>query len=112
MIQIPAVKLPEGRVFQGPTDLDELFDGVEIEISPRWMGQKIRKNDMYMELGGPKHGYQSYIHVEVDTNEDNVEDGRGVRPSEYEPVDEAWILDGHSLLAEGVEQVDNGHSKG
>ena len=35
MIRIPAVKLPEGRVFQAPTELDELFDGVEIEISPR-----------------------------------------------------------------------------
>jgi acetyl-CoA decarbonylase/synthase complex subunit beta len=76
MIRIDAVKLPEGKVFQAPTELDELFDGVEIEISPRWMGQKIRKADMYMEIGGPKHGYQSYIHVDVVPDEDQVEDGR------------------------------------
>ena len=65
MIRVPGVKFPEGRVFKAPPDLDELFDGVEMEISPRWMGQKVRKEDIYLEIGGPKHGYQSYIHVEV-----------------------------------------------
>lgn len=76
MIRIPGVDLPEGRVFQAPTDLDDLFDGVEMEISPRWMGQKVRKDDIHLEIGGPKHGYQSYIHVQVVDNPDDVDDGR------------------------------------
>ncbi|MFO7962292.1 MAG: CO dehydrogenase/CO-methylating acetyl-CoA synthase complex subunit beta [Desulfobacterales bacterium] len=76
MIEIPGIKLPKGRIYQAPTDFDELFDGVEIEISPRWMGQKVRKSDMYMEIGGPKHGYTSYIHCDVMKNAEDVEDGR------------------------------------
>lgn len=89
MIRIPGIKFPEGNVYQGPTELDELFDDIEIEISPRWMGQKVRKDDMYMELGGPKHGYTSFIHCDVAKEADDVVDGRieliGPEIDEVEP---------------------------
>ncbi len=89
MIRFPEVKLPEGKVFQAPTDLDEMFDDVDIEISPRWMGQKVRKGDMHMEIGGPKHGYHSYIHVQVTEKEEDIENGRieliGPNIDEIEP---------------------------
>ena len=89
MIRIPGIKFPEGIVYQAPTELDELFDDIEIEISPRWMGQKVRKDDMYMELGGPKHGYTSFIHCDVAKEADDVVDGRieliGPEIDEIEP---------------------------
>ncbi|MHC1566683.1 MAG: CO dehydrogenase/CO-methylating acetyl-CoA synthase complex subunit beta [Candidatus Syntropharchaeia archaeon] len=66
----------KGRVYHAPTDLDHLFDGVMYDVSPRWMGQRIRKGEFHVELGGPKHGYNSLWFIEIVEDENDIEDGR------------------------------------
>jgi len=81
--------LSKGRTWQAPVEPDEFFDGVEFEISPRWMGQRIRKDEYHLEVGGPKHGYQSYIHVRAVKDPNEITDGRieliGPEIDEVEP---------------------------
>lgn len=70
------VTLPQGKVYQLDTDLDNLYAGLEdIGIGPRYVGE-IRKGLWYAELGGPKHEYKSYIFTEVEKDENEVVDGR------------------------------------
>lgn len=89
MIKYP-FSLPKPRVYQLPVEEENLFDGLEdLDIGPRWMGQQIRKNDMYVEFGGPKHGYQSFFLVEVCKAASEVVDGKveiyGPEINELEP---------------------------
>ncbi|MDY7036475.1 MAG: CO dehydrogenase/CO-methylating acetyl-CoA synthase complex subunit beta [Thermodesulfobacteriota bacterium] len=83
-------KLPKGRITHLPTDLDNAFEGLEdIGFGPRWLGLKVRKGEYYVELGGPKNEYKSYLCTEVVDNPDEVEDGKfeliGPELSEIEP---------------------------
>lgn len=76
MIKIPA-SLPTPRVFELPREMENLYDGLEeIDIGPRWMGQQVRKNDMHLELGGPKHRYESFFFVQVVKYPQEASDGR------------------------------------
>ena len=64
------------RIYQHPTDLDELFTGVEdIEIGAHFLGH-IRKGDWYLEMGGPKVEYTSYQALEIVDDPDKIVDGR------------------------------------
>lgn len=69
-------KLPKGKVYRMSTDLDHVFDGVTYDIGARWAGQRIRKGDYFLELGGPKHGYNSLWLIEIVHDEEKVDDGR------------------------------------
>ncbi|MDF2956578.1 MAG: CO dehydrogenase/acetyl-CoA synthase beta subunit [Candidatus Alkanophagales archaeon MCA70_species_1] len=68
--------LPKGRVYQAPTDLDHLFDGVKYEISPKWGGERIRKGEYALELGGPRFNYTSVWFIEIVHDPDRIQDGR------------------------------------
>lgn len=50
------------------------FEGFPIEISPAFEGQRVRRKDMYVELGGPKVDYKFEL-VRVKPL-DEVEDGK------------------------------------
>ncbi|MCS7364735.1 MAG: CO dehydrogenase/CO-methylating acetyl-CoA synthase complex subunit beta [archaeon GB-1867-035] len=50
------------------------FEGFPIEISPAFEGQRVRRKDMYVELGGPKIDYKFEL-VRVKPM-DEVEDGK------------------------------------
>jgi acetyl-CoA decarbonylase/synthase complex subunit beta len=66
----------EGRIYQLPVEMDELYEGLDdIEMGPRWMGEKIRKADMLVELGGPRHDYRSWLFTEIVKSRDEVRDG-------------------------------------
>ena len=70
-----AVKVPEGKIYHVPEDLEEALDEVaDIEISPRNMGERIRKNDFHVEYGGPKWFGSIYMNFEVPENGDEVRD--------------------------------------
>ena len=70
------VKLPQGRVFQLPVDIERLWEGVEdIGIGPRYISMP-RKGTWHLELGGPRNDYASFFYVEVISNPDSVADGR------------------------------------
>ncbi len=68
--------LPEGEVFFAPTDPERFFEGIKFDISPRQFGLRVRKHDMYCELGGPKHHYTSFFFIEVVKDAERIEDGR------------------------------------
>jgi len=70
--------LPKGEVYYAPTDPDEFFNGIKYDISPRQFGLRVRKHDMFCELGGPRHRYSSFFFIEVvaDAGEQNA-DGNG-----------------------------------
>ena len=68
--------LPKGKVYHVPTNPDDFFTGISYDISPRQAGQRVRKHDMYCELGGPKQRYSSFFFIEVVKGEDKIEDGR------------------------------------
>ncbi|MEK7848574.1 MAG: CO dehydrogenase/CO-methylating acetyl-CoA synthase complex subunit beta [Chloroflexota bacterium] len=71
------VQLPQGRVFQLPTELRQLYDGLEnIGIGPRHIGGHIRKGEWYVEMGGPKWDYISYWMFQVEPDPTRVHDGR------------------------------------
>jgi acetyl-CoA decarbonylase/synthase complex subunit beta len=44
----------EPRVFQLPTDPEELAEGITVNFGPRYLGERVLREDMYAELGGPK----------------------------------------------------------
>ncbi len=44
----------EPRVFQLPTDPEELAEGISVNFGPRYLGERVLREDMYAELGGPK----------------------------------------------------------
>ncbi len=50
------------------------FEGFPVEISPAFEGQRVRRKDMYVELGGPKVDYKFEL-VRVKSM-DEVEDGK------------------------------------
>jgi CO dehydrogenase/acetyl-CoA synthase beta subunit len=68
--------LPEGEVYHAPTDPDDFFKGIKYDISPRQFGLRVRKHDMYCELGGPRHRYSSFFFIEVVNDADEIKDGR------------------------------------
>lgn len=70
------VKIPEGKIYHVPEDMEEALEEIEedIDISPRHMGERVRKNDYHMELGGPKWFGSIYMIMEVCENEDEVRD--------------------------------------
>jgi len=70
------IKLPEGRVFQLPTDLDDLYTGMEdVGLGPRYI-RHYRKGEWHVELGGPKHEYAGFIFAEIEHEADKIRDGR------------------------------------
>jgi hypothetical protein len=70
------IKLPPGRVWQLPTELDRLWEGVEdIGVGPPYMGI-IRKSEMHVELSGPKTDYTGFLQTEIIYNSDEVVDGK------------------------------------
>ncbi len=68
--------LPEGKVYHAPTNPDDFFKGIKYDISPRQFGLRVRKHDMYCELGGPRHRYSSFFFIEVVNDTDEIKDGR------------------------------------
>ena len=69
-------KLPEPRVFQLPTDLDKLFDGLEdIGLGARYFAH-VPRGEMHLELGGTKSEYISYLYLEVVEDPNEIVDGR------------------------------------
>ena len=69
------VKIPEGKIYHVPEDLEEALEEIsDIDISPRHMGERIRKEDFYVEYGGPKWFGSIYMNLEVTANEDEVRD--------------------------------------
>ena len=70
------VKLPEGRVYELPIEPHLYYDGLEgIGIGPRFGGH-IRKGDWYLELGGPRHNYTSFLFAEWVEDYENLTDGK------------------------------------
>jgi acetyl-CoA decarbonylase/synthase complex subunit beta len=70
------IKVPEGRVYDIGTPLDDLYRGLEdIGVGPRYFGH-IRKGEWYCDLGGPKTGYQSVFWGGLVDEPGLVEDGR------------------------------------
>ena len=68
-------KLPQGRVFQLPTELDHLWDGLDdIGLGLRWLGQ-VKKADMQIELGGPKWDYKMFSIFYIEEDPEKVKDG-------------------------------------
>jgi acetyl-CoA synthase len=69
------VKIPEGKIYHVPEDLEEALEEVsDIDISPRNMGERVRKDDFHVEYGGPKWFGSIYMILEVPENEDEVRD--------------------------------------
>lgn len=68
--------MPKGEVYWMPTEVDHLFDGVRYDIAPRQLGQRIRKADMFLEVGGPKTRYSSFWFIEAVHDPDRIQDGR------------------------------------
>jgi len=64
-VEEAGVKIPEGRVYQLPTDADHLWDGLkDVGLGIRWVAE-VKKADMQIELSGPKWEYKSYTILEV-----------------------------------------------
>lgn len=71
-----SAKLPASRVFQLPTDLGKLFDGLEdVGLGPRYFAH-VPRGEMHLELGGAKNEYISYLLLEVVENPNEIFDGR------------------------------------
>jgi acetyl-CoA decarbonylase/synthase complex subunit beta len=121
------IKVPEGKIIQLPLDPEELFDDLPVDISPRWASERVRKNDTWVELGGPKHDYKSFIVTEICDLEDitpgkveivgpdldELEEGTTLPfgyymklagkelHKDYEAFFERWAIDNHTRI-EGV----------
>src|SRR5512136_1744476 len=68
-------KLPPGRVFQLPTELDHLWDGLDdIGLGLRWLSE-VKKADMQIELGGPKWDYKMFSIFYIEEDPSKVKDG-------------------------------------
>ena len=68
------VKIPEGKIYHVPEDLEEALEEIDLEISPRYMGERIRKDEYFAEFGGPKWFGSIYMLLEVVTDENEVRD--------------------------------------
>lgn len=68
------VKIPEGKIYHVPDDLEDAIEQIPFQISPRHMGERIRKDDFAVEYGGPKWFGSIFMLLEVTTNEDEVKD--------------------------------------
>ncbi len=69
-------RVPKGKIYQLPTDLEHVWDGLEdIGLGPRWLSV-VRKPEMHVELGGPKWGYKSFFFTELIDDSSRVVDGR------------------------------------
>lgn len=69
-------KAPEVRVYQLPLELEHLYTGLEgIGVGPRFI-RHYRRGEWYLELGGPKHEYTSFLYAEVEQDPAKVRDGR------------------------------------
>lgn len=70
------IELAEGRVYQLPTDLDDLYTGMEdIGVGPRYV-RHYRKGEWHLELGGPKVEYSGFVYSELYNEPGKVVDGR------------------------------------
>ena len=69
------IKLPKGKIHRIPLDPEELFEDLPIEVSPRWASERVRKQDIWLELGGPKHDYKSFVLVEI-ARMDEIDPGK------------------------------------
>ena len=68
--------LPQSRVYQLDTDLENLYEGLEdIGIGPRFIGE-IRKGEWHVELGGPRNDYKSFVMFEIIDDPEEITDGR------------------------------------
>ncbi|MFC1944217.1 CO dehydrogenase/CO-methylating acetyl-CoA synthase complex subunit beta [Chloroflexota bacterium] len=67
---------PPSHVYQLDPDLDMLFDGMDdVGIGPRFIGE-IRKGEWYVELGGPRQEYKSFLSFEIVDDPETIKDGR------------------------------------
>jgi len=65
VVEEAGVKIPEGRVYQLPTDPDHLWDGLkDVGLGIRWVAE-VKKANMQLELSGPKWEYKSYTILEI-----------------------------------------------
>ena len=70
------VKVSEGRVFELPVEPHRFYEGMEdVGIGPRFGGH-IRKGDWYLELGGPRFNYTSFLFAEYVEDYDQLTDGK------------------------------------
>lgn len=70
------IEVAEGRVYQLPTDLDDLYTGLEdIGVGPRYV-RHYRKGEWHLELGGPKVEYSGFVYAEIYNEPEKVVDGR------------------------------------
>ena len=70
------VKIPPGRVFQLPTELEKLWDGVEdFSVGARYGGE-VKRPQMHMEMGGPKWDYKSSWFITIVEEPGIVRNGR------------------------------------
>ncbi len=68
-------KLPPGRIFQLPTELDHIWDGLDdIGLGLRWLSE-VKKADMQIELGGPKWDYKMNNIIYIELDPEKVKDG-------------------------------------
>ena len=70
------VKVSEGRVFELPVEPHRFYEGMEdVGIGPRYGGH-IRKGDWYLELGGPRFNYTSFLFAEYVEDYEQLTDGK------------------------------------
>lgn len=86
---IDRARVPQGRVYQLPLELESLYDGLDdVGIGPRYIGH-IRKGEWHVELGGPRHEYKSFMFTEVVSDPAQITDGKvelvGPEMDEMEP---------------------------
>ena len=71
-----SLKLPSPKVYQLPTGLDQLYEGLEnVGVGPRYFGH-VRKGEWHLELGGPKVGYSGFYFVDICDDPEDVTDGK------------------------------------
>lgn len=76
VVSTAKVKLPEPRVYQLPIEPHRFYEAMEdIGIGPRFGGH-IRKGDWYVELGGPKHNYISFLSAHHVDEWETLTDGK------------------------------------
>lgn len=112
MIKLPA-SIPAPRIFELPKEMENLYDGLEdLDIGPRWIGQQIRKSDLHLELGGPKHRYESFFFTHILPQAEEVNDGKvtlygpdipEVSPGTSYPIGLYFKIYGSSLKEEYTE---------
>ncbi len=57
-----------------PTPEKSVFADIPVDVGPQYEGQRVRKDDMYVEFGGPKIKYKFELLMVRDVSE--VEDGK------------------------------------